>query len=512
MSSVPGLSRRASRPHAAWWVVGVGALAFAVRLTSVLRGGGLFGRIGYDGSVYYASASALTRGLLPYRDFLLLHPPGIALVLLPFAALGRIVGDADAFALARLAWFGLGALSAALIFMLLRPRGLGPALVGALGYAVFVPAVTSEHTTSLEGVGSACLLGAIALLVRAESHPGHVAPLLVAGALLGLSTGTKIWGVAVVLALVVWSARRLGGRRASHLLAAAVASVVVLCLPFFLAAPGAMWRMVVADQLGRRRVPASLAQRVVDISGLSEVRTALRTTGPTGTTVLAALALLCLAVVLVLALRDPLGRLAGLLLAVTTAVLIATPPWSVAYTGLAAPALALLLGCATGRLAAYGTATRRLGTLVLLAGLVVYACLSLPGLTFGNRFPGRSLEQVLVQAPGCVTTDDPIALIETGALQRNLDLGCPPVFDPSGYSYELQPAAGRHLARDKNTQWQRFLQHHLASGATAVVVRFRTAPGLSARTRRVIDSWPVLADVAGYQLRRPIAPSGVPGR
>jgi alpha-1,2-mannosyltransferase len=214
----------------------------------------------------------------------------------------------------------------------------------------------------------------------------------------------------------------------------------------------------------------------------------------------------------VLALRDPLGRLAGLLLAVTTAVLIATPPWSVAYTGLAAPALALLLGCATGRLAAYGSATRRFGTLVLLVGLVVYACVSLPGLTFGNRFPGRSLEQVLVQAPGCVTTDDPIALIETGALQRNFDLGCPLVLDVSGYSYDLQPGARRHLAREKDTQWQRFLQHHLASGATAVVVRFRTAPGLSARTRQVVDAWPVLADVGGYQLRRPVTQPGVPAR
>src|SRR4051812_37861771 len=176
------LSPQAGSGVSGAWPAGVAALAFAVRLSAVLRGGGLFGRIGYDGSVYYASASALTRGLLPYRDFLLLHPPGIALALLPFAALGRLVGDADAFALARLAWFGLGALSAGLVFTLLRPRGLGAALVGALGYAVFVPAVTSEHTTSLEAVGSACLLGATALLVPAESHTGRVAPLLAAGA------------------------------------------------------------------------------------------------------------------------------------------------------------------------------------------------------------------------------------------------------------------------------------------------------------------------------------------
>src|SRR4051795_13608965 len=127
----PGVSVMSSRPSvdtvrlSSWvWAVGLAAVAFAVRLAAVLRGGGLYGRIGYDGSGYYASASALSRGLLPYRNFLLLHPPGITLALLPFAALGRLVGDADAFALARLAWFGLGALSAGLVFTLLRPRGL----------------------------------------------------------------------------------------------------------------------------------------------------------------------------------------------------------------------------------------------------------------------------------------------------------------------------------------------------------------------------------------------------
>lgn len=113
-------------PRAGWgWAVSLAALAFVVRLGSVLRGGGLFGRIGYDGSVYYAAASALARGLLPYRDFLLLHPPGIALLLLPFAALGRLVGDAGGYALARLAWFGLGAAAPPWSFGSSGPAGSG---------------------------------------------------------------------------------------------------------------------------------------------------------------------------------------------------------------------------------------------------------------------------------------------------------------------------------------------------------------------------------------------------
>ena len=497
-----------SRLPVGWgWAVGVAALAFGVRLLTVLRGGGLFGQIGYDGSVYYASASALTHGTLPYRDFLLLHPPGIILALLPFAALGRLVGDPYGYALARLAWFGLGAVSALLVFVVVRSRGLGPAVAAGTFYAIFVPAVVSEHTTSLEAVGSVCLLASVALLTVGRSRwPASVVPLLAAGALLGLATGTKIWGVAVVLALVSWSVWRVGVRRAGLVLAGAVGGTVVVCVPFFVAAPGPMWRMVVLDQLGRRREPASLVSRFVDVAGLSELR------GPVSTRALAALALVLLLVALVLAARDPLGRLAALLLVVTGAVLLATPPWSVAYTGLAAPAVALLVGSAAARVRGLRGRLRTVVTAAVVTGLLGYGAACLPGLTFGSHFPSRSLEPVFARSPGCVTTDDPIALIETRALQRNFALGCPVVLDASGYSYDLRPGAERRVVRPKNGQWQRFVRGYLGSGEVAVVVRFRSTPGLSRRTKGVISRWPLMADPGGCEVRRPALRAGAPTR
>ncbi len=493
---LPG-SRRAR--GATWaWALGLASLAFAVRLETVLRGGGLYGRIGYDGSVYYASAAALAQGLLPYRDFLLLHPPGITLALLPFAGLGRLLGDANGFAAARLAWFGLGSLSTALVFAVVRPRGLLPAVAAAACYAVFVPAVVSEHTTSLEAVGSVCLLGAVALLAPARAPvPRPVWPFLAAGALLGVATGTKIWGVVVVLAVVAWAVARVGARRAGLVLLGAAGAVTVVCLPFFLAAPGAMWRMVVLDQFGRPRVHGGVGGRVVDLAGLSGLH------GTFSTRTLAAAAAVGLVTLLVLALNDPLGRLAGLLLVVTGTVLLLTPPWSLAYTGLAAPAVALLVGSAVTRVVR-PSARSRVGTAVVVgAVLLAYTASSLPALTFGTPFPGRSLDRVVGSRAGCVTTDDPVVLIETGSLARNFARHCLVVVDPGGYSYDLQPAASRHTGRARNTQWQEFLRTQLATGDTAVVVRFRSAPGLSSRTRAAIGRWPVLADVGGYLVREP---------
>ena len=496
MSASPAQAR--PKPDPGWlWAASFAVIAFAIRLAVVLRGGGLFGRIGYDGAVYYASASALAHGYLPYRDFLLLHPPGITLALLPFAALGRVFGDPYAYALARLAWFGFGAASTALVYVVVRSRGLVPAAVAAACYAVFVPAVVSEHTTSLEAVGSVCLLGSLALLTRGRGVAPSRFSLVAAGALLGFSSATKIWAVAVGVVVVIWAFSRLGARRGSLVLAGAVGAVVLACLPFFIAAPGSMWRMVVLDQLGRRRVSESLAGRVADIAGLSQLR------HHSWTGALAVAVLVVGACVLTLTLGDTLGRLVAAVLVVGVGVLLASPPWSVAYTGLVAPAVAVLLGCAVARSADLNRRLRSAVPVLVVLGLVGYSVVSLPSFRPGSRFPGRTLEASLAHLPGCVTTDDPIALIETGALRRNFERGCPVVVDLSGYSYDLQPAASRQLSRPHNEQWQRVVVEHLGSGRASVEVRFRTLTGFSRATKEVVGSWPVLTTVGGYRLREP---------
>ena len=56
----------------------------------------------------------MAEGVLPYRDFLLVHPPGEPIVLLPFALLGGWIGDDAAFTVARLAAMAAGAVSCVL--------------------------------------------------------------------------------------------------------------------------------------------------------------------------------------------------------------------------------------------------------------------------------------------------------------------------------------------------------------------------------------------------------------
>lgn len=491
--------RRALQCRSVWALAVVFVVAFAVRLASVLRGGGLYGVLGYDGSVYYTSAAGLTYGLLPYRDFLLLHPPGITLALLPFAALGRLIGDPHAFALARLAWLALGAVNAALVTRILRRAGMWPALAAGLFYAVFVPAVEAEHYTSLEAVGSFCLLLALTLLTRVPS-PDQLPPsaFVAAGALLGLSTSTKIWSALLVLVLLAWSMVTAGVRPALLLLVGAVASAVVVCLPFFLAAPQAMWRMVVLDQLGRPRVDAKPAERLLETGGLSEVHAS-----PVLTLPLAAFCLLVGSSAAVLAVRTSLGRLALALFVAATALLLLSPSWSVRYAGVAAPPAALLFGSAL--VALDQRLKRRRGTAAALvgAGVLTYAVASVPQLTFGHPLPTTALRPALEAAGGCVTTDQPTVLIETGALRRNLLAGCPLVADLGGYSYHLQPGASRRTSRAANRQWQKFTLSYLGSGSVTVIGRFSGDPGFSRTTRATIDRWPVVGGSGRYLVRQP---------
>ena len=481
-----------------WWALGLAAVAFTARLSTLLRGGGLYGRVGYDGAVYYAAGSALAHGMLPYRDFLLLHPPGIALELLPFAALAEVMGDAHAYALARVAWCLLGAFSTVLVFAITRSRGLWPALTASVFYAVFVPAVVSEDNTTLEAIGSICLLGALALLARHwDGRSDATAGLAAAGALLGVSTATKIWGLIVVLVVVGWSVRRIGVRRAGLVLASAAGAAFVVCLPFFLAAPATMWRMVLLDQVGRRRVSEPLTGRITDTLGLSELR------DTASTDVLAVVGLVLLVAVVALALHEPIGRFAAVLFTVTFGLLMWTPPWSLQYTPLSAPAAALLVGAAVARLLVLSGRSRKLagvGTGVVLAA---YALVSLPGLPSGSQFPGERLEAVFVEHPGCVVTDDPILLIETGALQRNYALNCPVVVDMSGYSWDIQPSATEQMSRQRNKQWNAVALQHFSSGDVSVVVRFRSLAGLSQDTKDEIAQWPLLDEVSGFEVRRP---------
>jgi alpha-1,2-mannosyltransferase len=477
------------------------ALAFAVRLYPVLQGAGLHGLANYDDGVHYAAAVGLVHGELPYRDFLLLHPPGIVVLLAPAAALGRLVGDPDGFALARLGWMVMGGLNALLVGAVLRRLGWAAALVAAVGYAVFFPAVYSEHTVLLEAPATTGLLLSLLLLriFDAELPSGGRWRYLLAGACLGVTATLKIWGVVPVLVVAAWLLLRRRRPAAWTYLTGAAGACVVVCLPFFLAAPATMWRMVVTDQLGRARLERSWASKLEQLTGISPWT-------DSGFGWLLPGALVLFGVVTLWCLAHQRTRLLGVLVVTLTAVLLSAPAWFLHYPALTAAPAMLVLGAAVGALVE--TLRRRVGPTAgraLVGAVVVVAVASaypVLGMALGDRFPGASLATALASTPGCVAADDPSVLIETDLLRRNLDRGCPLVIDPGGYSYDLaQP--GEPVSRARNQVWQAWYLDHLRRAEAAVTVRYTTRFGLSRATAETIRSWPVLTEVGDVVVRRP---------
>lgn len=494
-----------------WAVVAwsVAVAAAAARLVPLLRGGGLTGLGNYDDGVYYAAGTALAHGRLPYADYLLLHPPGIVLALAPFGLLARLVGDPVGLAAARLGWIALGAVGSVLVARLLRGQGLVLAALGGLAYAVAPPAVYTGWTPMLETPAATCVLLALLVLHRTSPDDGDRGRVparraVLAGVLLGLSADLKIWGVASVLAVVAWYLARGARRNAAEVLLGALVSVAAVCLPFFLTSPGAMWRMVVLDQLGRGRSQVPLVARVAGILGVA---------GPggdgAGARWAAASALVLaagLAVVLVVAAARmvPSARLAVLLTVVHTGVLLTGPSWFRHYPALVTGPLVVATVSGAGALVRHvGAARPRAGRCLLAVLALAVAALALPlaGERLGTPFPGAALGAAARARAGCVTSDDPAALAAMDVLSSDLARGCPFVADLGGYSYELARERGRATPRSSDAAWQRLYLEHLRAGTTALP--FRYAPQQSPSTARAVAAWPVLAGRGRFVLREP---------
>ena len=481
----------------------VALVAFAARLLPVLGSSGLRAIHQYDASVYFGSAVGLVHGRLPYRDFLLLHPPGLPVALTPFAALTYLTSDSNAMVAARLAWMGLGAANAVLVAVILRRLGRLPAAIGALCYAVSYPAVTIEQTTRLEGLAATCLLGAVALLTgRGAERRVSNRWLVLAGLLLGLSATIKVWQVVPVLVVVAVVLMTTGRRRAASLLGVAVAMATVVCLPFLLAAPGPMWRYVVTDQVGRASAGTPLTTRLADITGIGLAENQLGALLPAAVT--AAAVVLVTSAVLAWAAVD--ARLPVALLAVLTVVLLFIPGWLPHYAGLVAAPAAIVLGAATLPLLLRARQAGRLwvvGLVAVVAAGVVAAGAALTRVEFARPFQPGAARAVVATLPGCITADDPGTLVELDVLSRNLERGCPLSLDLGGYSYEFNATRSRDIRREQDQRWQRHALDYLGSGSAAIVTRYSTGFGLSRATAATIRSWPVLASAGRYKLRQP---------
>ena len=245
-------------------VVVVGAIVIAggwLRTGNLLPGpDGNWKGSNFDEMVYYTQSELLTRGAWAYRDTFMAHPPGVILAFAPALLFEKPWGGPKAFDAARRWLFVYSLLAVPLISLAAYKLG-GPAsaslaaLIMALdGKAAFAP--QSDRRLPNVGVLETLvnLVSLVALLIYLYAPldgKARRAWMLAAGATAGIAALCKVPGLALLLALLIYS---LGRRRmgdAGMLLVGAAAGAGIVALPFFVAAPGQMIRQAIFFQLLR---------------------------------------------------------------------------------------------------------------------------------------------------------------------------------------------------------------------------------------------------------------------
>jgi alpha-1,2-mannosyltransferase len=451
-------------------IVFVVAVSMLLRAAAFALPGGLRGMQEYDDGVHYAASLQLLRGHPPYRDFVFLHPPGIAVLLLPFTAMGSAVGHDVGMAAARLAWLAVAGANTALVAVLARRaahqlgsrRGTVAGLVAGLGYAVGTNAVLAAHTVMLEPLVTLFALLAAEWLLRPLSSTRG---LLMVGFLMAASTWVKLWGVLLAAGAAVWVLAWLGRGPLGRFLTGYVAGIAVLFGPFVLLAPREAVRDLVQAQA--TRPPSGVVgvlPRLSNLLGWDGWRAAAGGLPLAGAAVLG----VGLAAFLVAALlsRRPAATYWALQTGPLTLAFLLAGPYYPHYGEVVAAPLAILLGLTVAR-ARSPVVPAAVGAAVLVGSGALGSTTSLRAQPDVAALVGR------VVTPGaCVYADDPSLAI---AADRVPSGGCPLWVDPRGDALVSTRGHPNHdlysTGFARLPEWQASVRAHLAAGRWALLLR-----------------------------------------
>ncbi len=452
--AVPG--RPALLPGAV--IAAATALALGLRLYELLHAGHLLGIGEYDEGADFGAALRLVHGTIPYRDFVVVQPPGITELMAPAAALSFVAPAAWTLAAGRLLTVAASCAGVVLGGVIARRRGLLATIVTCGLLAIYPGSVTASRTVLLEPwLVLFCLAGAV-LVFRGEELTGSPRLLAWGGAAFGAAGAIKVWAVLPFLVILAMCVRRPGRARTAPAFAAgALAGFLIPTAPFAVLAPRAFYDSVVLAQLERTGARTPLGFRLQAMTGLTGFRL------PGAALLAAALILVVLVVAVqvaaVMVSRRPPAPLDWFAVLTTLLVVIAflvPADFYYHYPAFLAPFLALALGLPLGRLlpapaglrgraephwpGGAGGRRHRAATALTVAAGVAFAALPLavPGAE-GASLPDFShataMDRVIPDG-ACVLSDQVSVLIAVNRFFSDVP-GCPVQVDGTGISFAL---------------------------------------------------------------------------
>lgn len=251
---------------------------------------------GYDEGVYVGAAVRFVNGVMPYRHFVLVQPPGIVLLFSPLALFGRAFGTLSSLELARLLTVLVLAANAVLAGLIMRPLGRFASAVAAFSLGTWMSLAWVGPHVELEPYLVFFDLVGIFLVFKGDEI-ASTRSVFFGGVAFGFATVVKVWGVLLAPLILLCLLR--SRRKAGWLTAGVLVGGLVPTLPFFLAAPHAFFHDVITTQLGRNlfvgAAPTSFSYRLLFTTGMNApFATGLITT----TVAVAAITALFLALVL----------------------------------------------------------------------------------------------------------------------------------------------------------------------------------------------------------------------
>ncbi len=431
---------RIETPRLVYAVIAVCTAAAAfLRFYQLTRPGYLLGVTEYDDGVQFGDAVRLVSGVIPYRDFVVMQPPGSFLVMAPVALLAKVTGTAWGLAIARLLTAAADTACVAVLGLLVRHRGPVAAGIACGIYAVYPDALVAAHTFLLEPwMNLFCLIGALLVFDGDQLAQGR--RLAWGGVAFGLAATVKLWALVPLAVIGLLVARR--PRRLGLLAAGALAGLGVPVLPFLALAPAGLTKDVVVSQFVRANLAhAAPLPRLTDLVGLSLFPHLSSRAG-----VLLVLAVTAVVVIGYLAACWAGARLPTALdwyalagLAAVTGMLLWPYGYWPHYGAVAGPFIALVLALPAGLLR---PAEHRHQIVPLIAvcvvAVVVIAALGLRQFAAETRLHASTSLAAradrLIPPGSCVLSNDPSLTVSAGRFAPTIPAtpGCPAMVDAYG--------------------------------------------------------------------------------
>jgi hypothetical protein len=401
-----------------------------------------------------ASSVALSNGQLPYNTFLtsfpLTQPPGMTILLLPFAFASHGGDAAGAMAAARIFTALVAIFNVLMVGVTARKHGVASSFIAGTLFALFPLAFYATASYTLEVyLVFFCLMSFNSAFSQGFMQKGG--RLVTAGALMGFAITIKPWAIVPAAALLICAA--VYWREALGRVAAGMAGgVIVPCIFFFVASPSAFLHDVVAAEISTGGASGANA-------GGSRLAQLLGITPPLGFSSAGSLPGVVLLIITVLVLVAALAKASG-----------STPQdWVIFGTAIGLMGLgflpgvlplqygyflaafgAILLGNTVGKIisivstvsvGAGDTSSTVAGgfTLLMIGGMLAVMAVCVPkeanferAYFEANGNNESSFVAKSVPAGSCVTSNDPEELVLAGRF--DVPSSCPNFPDPAGIS------------------------------------------------------------------------------